>query len=561
MDRLFAEPSQDASRKVLSMPKPAISQTPNPVQWDWNLPKIFLRRCREKGNQIKISDSSGAQRSGYDLLLRTLVLRRILNREVLKADEKFVGVLLPPTVPGAVTNLALSLSGRVAVNLNYTVSDAIINSCIEQSGITNVLTSRKVMEKFSVKPSSNLIYLEDLKEHATVADKLAGVLASKWLPLSMVSRSLGLNKMTCDDLLTVIFTSGSTGNPKGVPFSFLNVASNIQGFDQVIKVKDSDNFLGVLPYFHSFGFTVSLWGAMTLPSSASYHFNPLDARQVGKLAQANKSTVLLATPTFLRGYLRRVEPEQFKTVEVVVVGAEKMPMTLSDEFEAKFGVRPIEGYGTTELSPVVAVNLPESRATTQDKKAGLRDGSVGKPLPGVSARVVSIEDGSILEINVPGMIQVSGPNVMKGYLKQPELTAKVLKGEWYETGDIGYIDDDGFLFITGRQSRFSKIGGEMVPHIQIEELIIEIVGESEEVLNVAVTSVPDAKKGERIIVLHTKLNMTPSEIVKGLSAKGLPNLFLPSEDSFIEVDSIPLLGTGKLDLRGLQQLAKEKVKE
>ena len=164
----------------------------------------------------------------------------------------------------------------------------------------------------------------------------------------------------------------------------------------------------------------------------------------------------------------------------------------------------------------------------------------------------------MLETNVPGMIQVSGPNVMTGYMHQPELTAKVLKDSWYETGDIGYIDDDGFVFITGRQSRFSKIGGEMVPHIQIEEAIIEIVGESDDVLNIGVTSIPDEKKGERIIVLHTKLTKSPGEIIKGLSAKGFPNLFLPSEDSFIQVDAIPLLGTGKLDLRGLQQLAKEK---
>jgi acyl-[acyl-carrier-protein]-phospholipid O-acyltransferase / long-chain-fatty-acid--[acyl-carrier-protein] ligase len=172
-----------------------------------------------------------------------------------------------------------------------------------------------------------------------------------------------------------------------------------------------------------------------------------------------------------------------------------------------------------------------------------------------------LEDSSTLETNVPGMIQISGPNVMSGYLHQPEMTAKVLHDGWYSTGDIGYIDEDGFVFITGRQSRFSKIGGEMVPHIQIEEAIIDIVGESEDVLNIGVTSVPDEKKGERIIVLHTKINKTPSEIVKGLSAKGLPNLFLPSEDSFIQVDAIPLLGTGKLDLRGLQKLAHDKTQE
>ena len=540
------------------MSKPAFSQTPNLIPWDWNLPRLFIRRCREKGANTKISDSTGAKLSGHDLLLRVLVLRKIFERDILKADEKYVGVLLPPTVPGAVANFSLALAGRVAVNLNYSVSEAIINQCIEQSGIKNILTSRKVIEKFGIKPAANLIYLEDMKEKATMYDQVTCLMAAKWIPLSIVCRSLGVSRFKEQDILTVIFTSGSTGNPKGVPLSLLNVASNIQGFDQVIRVKETDNFLGVLPFFHSFGFTVTLWGAMTLPASGSYHYSPLDARQIGKLVEANRSTVLLATPTFLRSYIRRIEPEQFKSIEVVVVGAEKMPMALSDAFESRFGVRPIEGYGTTELSPVAAVNLPPNRAGTADAKAGLRDGSVGKPIPGVSARVVSLENGSVVECNQAGIIQISGPNVMSGYLNQPELSARVLKDGWYDTGDVGFIDDEGFLFITGRQSRFSKIGGEMVPHIQIEEAIMSIVGESEDVLSIGVTSIPDEKKGERLIVMHTKINKTPGEIVKSLAMTGLPNLFLPSEDSFVEVEAIPVLGTGKLDLRGLQQLAKEK---
>ena len=205
------------------------------------------------------------------------------------------------------------------------------------------------------------------------------------------------------------------------------------------------------------------------------------------------------------------------------------------------------------------MNVPRARNTTGAPDDWIRDGSVGRPLPGVTARVVSLEDGKIVETNTPGMIQVSGPNVMKGYLNQPELSAKVLKDGWYETGDVGFIDDDGFLFITGRQSRFSKIGGEMVPHIQIEESILTVLGDEQDDLTIGVTSVPDEKKGERIVVLHTKLSKSPSEIVKGLTAMGLPNLFLPSLDSFIPVDAIPMLGTGKLDLRGLQLLAKEKV--
>ncbi|MCE3017165.1 MAG: AMP-binding protein [Pirellula sp.] len=541
------------------MPKQAISATPNDQPWDWNLPKLFIKRCREKGSKTKISDSTGISLSGHDLLIRTLVVKRILTR-MLAPDEKCVGVLLPPTVPGAVTNFALTLGNRVAVNLNYTVSDSIINSCVEQAGIRRIITSSRAIEKFGLKPKAEMIFLEDLKEKAIVADKVAAVLIAKVLPQFMVNRSLKLNQRTQEDLLTYIFTSGSTGNPKGVPLTMLNVASNIQGFDRFIRVLEKDNFLGVLPFFHSFGFTVTLWGAMTLPSSACYHFNPLEPRQIGKLVEANKTTVVLGTPTFVRTYARRIEPEQFKTVEVVVVGAEKMPLELFDIFEKQFGVRPIEGYGATETSPVACVNLPPSRATTPDPKAGVREGSVGRPIPGVTVRVVSLDDGAILETNQSGMIQISGPNIMSGYLGQPELSAKVLKDGWYITGDLGYIDDDGFVFVTGRQSRFSKIGGEMVPHIQIEEAITQFVGDNEGQISVAVTSVPDEKKGERLIVLHTEISKTPAEIMKALSELGLPNLFIPSQDSFIQVDAIPILGTGKLDLRGLQQMAKDLAK-
>ena len=542
------------------MPKQAISATPNDKPWDWNLPKLFMKRCREKGSKTKISDSTGISLSGHDLLIRTLVVKRILAR-MLAPDEKCVGVLLPPTVPGAVTNFALTLGNRVAVNLNYTVSDSIINSCVEQAGIRRIITSSRAIEKFGLKPKAEMIFLEDLKEKAVVADKVAAVLGAKFLPQLMVERILKLNQRTQEDLLTYIFTSGSTGNPKGVPLTMLNVASNIQGFDRFIRVLEKDNFLGVLPFFHSFGFTVTLWGAMTLPSSACYHFNPLEPRQIGKLVEANKTTVVLGTPTFVRTYARRIEPEQFKTVEVVVVGAEKMPLELFDIFEKQFGVRPIEGYGATETSPVACVNLPPSRATTPDPKAGVREGSVGRPIPGVTVRVVSLDDGTLLETNQSGMLQISGPNIMSGYLGQPELTAKVLKDGWYITGDLGYIDDDGFVFVTGRQSRFSKIGGEMVPHIQIEEAITQFVGDNEGQISVAVTSVPDEKKGERLIVLHTEISKTPAEITKALSEIGLPNLFIPSQDSFIKVEAIPILGTGKLDLRGLQQMAKDLLNE
>ncbi|MFN6399596.1 MAG: AMP-binding protein [Planctomycetota bacterium] len=543
------------------------SESTSDFQWDWNLPRLFIRRCRQKGDRLKVADTSGVKLTGNELLLRTLALKRIIDREVLRSrftqleDEKHVGVLLPPTVPAVVVNMALTLSRRVAVNLNYTVSESIVNRCIEQAQIKHVITSRKVIDKLGMNLNAKVVYLEDLKEKATLADKIVAFTESKFMTEGMLASRFELHKNKPDDRLTIIFTSGSTGNPKGVPLTFNNIASNVQGFDATIQVKEEDCFLGILPFFHSFGYTGTLWAVGSLPCSGAFHYNPLEPKQIGKLIETYKCSIVLGTPTFLRGFLKRIEPEQFKTVNVVVVGAEKMPIPLAHAFEERFGVRPIEGYGTTELSPVVAVNVPPSRARNQAGKDGLKEGSVGRPIPAVKARTVSLDDHSkVLGPDQTGMIEISGPNVMAGYLNQPELTAKVMNDGWYITGDVGFIDSDGFIHITGRESRFSKIGGEMVPHIQIEEELNRIVG-AEDTLKIAVCGVPDEKKGERLVVLYAEeLPEEPSAIVKKLIEAGLPSIYVPGADSFIRVDAIPILGTGKLDLRGLQALAKERAK-
>ncbi|MFO0922708.1 MAG: AMP-binding protein [Pirellulales bacterium] len=523
---------------------------------DVNLPRMLIEQCRKRGNAIKIADSTGVKLSGNDLLIRSLVLGNILAKHVLKADEKYVGVLLPPSVPAAVANFALSFQKRVAVNLNYTVSSATLNQCIEMADIKHVLTSRKVLDKLDVKLDAEVVYLEDFRDKASLLDKVSGFVWGKLAPIPMLLSHLGLKSVDSKEPVTIIFTSGSTGIPKGVVLSYGNVASNVHAIRDAIGLSERDVILGILPFFHSFGYTVTLWTAMALPPTGVFHYSPLDAKQIGKLSEQYKATVLLATPTFLRNYMRRVTPDQFKTLEVVVVGAEKMPISVADEFEKTFGIRPLEGYGTTELSPLVSVNLPPKRSTATDPGKGLREGSVGRPVPGVQARIVDLDDRHVLGVNESGMLEIKGPNVMQGYLHQEELTRKVIRDGWYETGDIAMIDEDGYIHITGRQSRFSKIGGEMVPHIQLEEAIHKILGIGEDgKVPAVVTAVPDPKKGERLIVLHTGLGMSASELLKKLSGEGLPNLFLPGEDSFLQVDEIPVLGTGKLDLKGMQTVA------
>jgi len=501
----------------------------------------------------KAADSTGVVLSGAGLLTRTLVVRRLLRR-LLAADERYVGVLLPPSVGCVVVNAALAVDCRVAVHLNYPLTSDVMNECIAQCGIRHVLTSRRVMERFPLKLDAEVIFLEDCLPKLTPWDKLAAA-ASAWLePIACLERRLGLTRLSDDDLMTVIFTSGSTGRPKGVMLTHRNIGSNVEGVNRLVRLANDDVLVGILPIFHSFGYTTTLWTVLTLPPMGVYHYSPLEAREVGKLCRKHGATILIATPTFLRSYLRRCEPEDFAKLDVVFVGAEKLTSELSDAFEKRFGIRPVEGYGATELSPVVSGNCPPSRAASAER-AGVKEGSVGRPLSGVSAKIVDLDTGADLGPNQAGMLLVAGPNVMQGYFNRPDLTAEVMRGPWYVTGDVAEIDDDGFIHITGRINRFSKIAGEMVPHLRIEEAIARVMQLDEDEVRFAVTAVPDPKKGERLIVLYTTADWHPEKVCQALRAEGLPPLWIPTPDSFYRVESIPVLGTGKLDLKRLKDVA------
>jgi acyl-[acyl-carrier-protein]-phospholipid O-acyltransferase/long-chain-fatty-acid--[acyl-carrier-protein] ligase len=525
--------------------------TPPP---DWlTLPRKFLRMCRAHWRNPKVADSTGAELTGADLLTRSLILRRLLRRHLLADDEQFVGLLLPPCVPAVVANAALAIDGRVGVNLNYTLSSETLNECAGQLGIRHVLSSRRMLDKFSFALDAEVVFLEDFKDQVTLADKLFCAAAAWAMPIPLLERRLGLNRGRPDDLLTVIFTSGSTGRPKGVMLTHYNVGSNVDAVNEVLHLRADDVLAGILPIFHSFGYTITLWAPLALAPQGVYHVSPLEAREVGKLCRRHRATILVATPTFLRSYLRRCEREDFATLELIITGAEKLPRELADAFEEKFGIRPLEGYGTTELSPVVSSNMSSGRSTTGRQSA--KEGTVGRPLPGIQAKIVDLDTGKDLGSNRSGMLLVKGPNVMKGYFGRPDLTAEAIRDGWYVTGDVAEIDEEGFIRITGRISRFSKLGGEMVPHLRVEEAINRALHFEEDELHLAVTSVPDPKKGERLVVLHTGLPLPPEEICRALAQSGLPPLWIPSPDSFHQVPEIPVLGTGKLDLKRVKELA------
>lgn len=518
----------------------------------------FLRACRQAKSRWKIADSTGLELNGGKLLAATLVFRRQLLK-VIAADEKHVGVFLPPTVGGALANLALTCAGRVAVNLNYTLSDDDLRYSVKSAGLKHIVTSRKMLEKRPCELGAEWVFLEDLKEQVTRFDKMMAAIGAYVLPIGMLERRLGLLNVKPDDLLTIIFTSGSTGEPKGVMLSQYNISATVDAVSEVIHINQDDVVLGVVPLFHSLGYTAALWLPMCVPASVVYHVNPLDARVIGELADKYGASILFSTPTFLRTYLKRCTPEQFRRLDLPIVGAEKLPRDLAEQFHEKFGRYPLEGYGATENSGPVSVNIPDHRCDNV-VQTGSKLGTVGRPLPGCSIRAKNPDTGEWLDANEEGLIQLRGPNIMLGYWQQPEKTKAVLTDGWYNTGDMGYVDDEGFVHITGRLSRFSKMGGEMVPHIRIEEVLVRILeerGVEETEPMVAVTAVPDPKKGERLVVLHRTLPISVAELLRKLEASGMPNLWLPSSDSFFAVEKIPLLGSGKLDLKSLRERALE----
>ncbi|MGH2614929.1 MAG: AMP-binding protein [Thermomicrobiales bacterium] len=525
-----------------------------------SLLRNVITRLRKRAKVTTLSDSTGASLTGRETLVRALVLRRLLRRTV-AADERNIGVLLPPTVAAAVANLALALDRRVAVNLNYSLSEDLLRFSIAEAGLRHVITSRAFLERMPIDLSGvEVVILEDLAPRATWLDKAIAAI-QPFLPLPLLERILGIRDIPADDLMTIIFTSGSTGRPKGVMLPWRSIEANTGMVDALLRLRPDDVMLGVLPFFHTFGYTITLWTMLAMGVGAVYHTNPLEGRVIGRLIRECGVTIVLGTPTLLRAYTRRLPPEDFASVEIVATGSERLPQAVADEFEAKFGIRPFQGYGATELGPIVSANVPASRALG-DPARGLREGTVGRPARGVRVQVRDLETGEVLEPGERGVLWVTGPHVMLGYLNRPDLTGEVLADGWYNTGDVVTIDDDGFITIVGRESRFAKIGGEQAPFTVIEEALATLTGGSEDGSpRAVVTAVPDEATGERLIVVHTELEESPEELVKGMVDAGLPRLFIPSPADFHEIETMPLIGIGKVDLEAINRIAREAAEE
>ena len=527
-----------------------------PAQKTTALLRNVISQLHKRAGVTTLSDSTGASLTGRETLLRALVLRRLLRRSA-APGERSIGVLLPPTVAAAVTNLALALDRRVAVNLNYSLSEALVRFSIKEAGLRRVITSRVFLERMPFDLSGvEVVILEDLAKQATALDKAAAAVLAV-LPLPALERVLGIDAIPEDDLMTIIFTSGSTGRPKGVMLPWRSIEANTDMVNALLRLRSDDVMLGVLPFFHTFGFTITLWAMLAMGVGAVYHTNPLEGRVIGRLIRERGVTIVLGTPTLLRAYLRRLPPEDFASVEIVAAGSERLPQAVADEFEATFGIRPFQGYGATELGPIVSANVPAARALG-DPDEVLREGTVGRPALGVRVEVRDPTTGDVVGPGERGILWVTGPHVMLGYLNQPELTEAALEDGWYNTGDVVTVDEDGFITIVGRESRFAKVGGEQVPFAAIEEALAMLTGGSEDgAPRAVVTAVPDDATGERLVVIHTRLDESPDELAKGLADAGLPRLFIPAPVDFHEIDVMPLIGIGKVDLEAINRIARE----
>ena len=519
----------------------------------------ILKGLKLHANNTSIFDGNdGSELKFTKVFGAGAALSKIINKAT---NSNRVGIVLPPGKGGLVANLAVLLSGKVPVNLNFTAGSDAIKSSIQQAGLDQIITAQAFVDKYPnfPWPEKNKILLIEKVLPSLKPKIIFWLIALKIFSAKSLASMLRLSTKGGNDEAVLLFTSGSSGNPKGVVLSHKNILSNVTQFGSRLDLNQDDKILGCLPLFHSFGSTVTLWYPMLEGIDLVTYPSPLEPPKLAELIEEYKVTLLLATPTFLRGYMRRVEPEKLDTIKFVVTGAEKLPKRLAEAFESKFQKKVMEGYGLTETSPVTNVNIPN--VTAQNKSELIKSerfGSVGQFLPGIAVRITEPNDDSPLPINSSGMIWLRGPNIFKEYLDLPSQTQEVIKGGWFRTGDIGRVDEDGFLYIEGRLSRFSKIAGEMVPHETVESHINKALSyDSEDEKKIAVIGIPDEAKGEALVLLSTE--EMGDESVKSLRQKlldlGVAALWIPKK--IIKVDSIPSLASGKLDIKGCEDLAKK----
>jgi acyl-[acyl-carrier-protein]-phospholipid O-acyltransferase / long-chain-fatty-acid--[acyl-carrier-protein] ligase len=491
--------------------------------------------AKKHAKKLAVIDKATGKKVTYS---RALIGALILSSKFNKYDKGFIGIMIPTSAGCALATVGALMSGRIPVMINYsTGAENNAKYAQKKCKFKTIITSKALLGKIECPVIEGMVMIEDIMESVTTLDKLKAALKTK---LSVNTILNSIHKGDENDTAAILFTSGSEKDPKAVQLTHLNIASNIENFGAYIKISESDILLANLVFFHVFGLTVNLWVSFYYGMTMVSYANPLDFQTISTIAREEKPTIMVGTPSFFWGYLHKSDPGDFKTLRLMVAGADKCPDALREGYMNKHGVTLLEGYGATETSPVISVNSLEFN----------RPGSTGKVIPGVQVRIESFETGEPCKIREVGKVLVKGDCVMKGYYDDPELTADALVDGWYNTGDMGYFDEDGYLWHAGRFKRFVKIGGEMVSLVKVENTLEKFLPVG---VSCCVVEVSDEKKGAAIIATVT-IEVNKTEILKKMGDE-LPNIALPKQ--FVVIEELPMMGTGKIDFRSVTRIVQE----
>jgi acyl-[acyl-carrier-protein]-phospholipid O-acyltransferase/long-chain-fatty-acid--[acyl-carrier-protein] ligase len=499
----------------------------------------FVKTAKKFSKKLAIIDRTTDKKVPYS---KALIASLILAKKFKKYEERYIGVMVPTSAGCFLSILGLLMAGKVPVMINYSTGAA--ENCEyaqDKIGFKTIVTSRALLEKIECRFVQGMVCLEDIMKEITTGNKLSAALKSK-IPTKVICNSFP--KTEINDDLVILFTSGSEKEPKAVQLTHLNIGSNVKSSVAHFQLTDKDIIMGMLPAFHSFGQTVNLWLPILMGMTVVTYANPLDYKTIPTIIQEEKATMIAATPIFFGGYLKESKPGDFKSLRLLVAGADKCPDWLRDGYMKKHGLVLLEGYGVTETSPVVSANTPEAN----------RPGSIGKVIPDVQVKITDVDTGKDLPVGGEGKILVKGDLVMKGYYDDIEETSLRIKNGWYDTGDMGMLDEGGYLWHRGRLKRFVKIGGEMVSMVKTENVLEEILPDG---VSCCIVEVPDPRKGARLVAAVTK-NVNDKEMIKKMS-KQLPQIAIPAQ--FLLFDELPKMGSGKVDFRTITDMVRKRLQK
>jgi acyl-[acyl-carrier-protein]-phospholipid O-acyltransferase/long-chain-fatty-acid--[acyl-carrier-protein] ligase len=497
----------------------------------------FVKISKRLGDRIAIKDRTLDREITFN---KALIGSLILAKKFEKYKDGDIGVMIPTSAGAVLSVIGVLMAGKVPVMINYSTGAAQNCEYVQKKcGFKTIITSRALLEKIECPMISGMICLEDIMEGISLREKLAAAFKSK-LPVSVLISSFP--KVTCDDNLVILFTSGSEKEPKAVQLTHKNLGSNIADLIRVFGFTENDIVMSILPLFHVFGFNANFWLPLMVGAKSVTYANPLDYKRIPSIIKEEKVTVIAATPIFFAGYLKESRPGDFDSLWLLLPGADKTPDSLREGYRKKHNKELYEAYGTTETSPGISVNSPKNN----------RPGSIGKPLPSVQVRIVDLDTGKNQPPGKEGKILVKGNLVMKGYLNDLEETYRRIVDGWYDTGDMGMLDEDGYLWHSGRLRRFVKIGGEMISLVRTESVLDGLLPEG---VDCCVVDIPDSRKGARIVAVVTE-KVQEKELIKRMSEK-LPKIAVPK--TFIVIPQLPKMGSGKIDFRAITEMTMERV--